>query len=71
MSWKTKDGQTTADHLQPQMEVMFHGMLNKQTLLDLIRQFVVFEKVIPKHSKSSRLPPILCRKQSRRKYRSS
>lgn len=44
MTWKTKDGQTTADHLQPQMEVMFHGMLNKYTLLDLIRQFIVFEK---------------------------
>jgi len=44
MSWKTKDGKTTADHLQPQMEVMFLGMLNKNTLLDLIRQFMVFEK---------------------------
>ncbi|MBK1439680.1 type I restriction endonuclease subunit R [Parapedobacter sp. ISTM3] len=44
MTWKTKDGQTTADHLQPQMEVLFHGMLNKQTLLDLIRHFIVFEK---------------------------
>lgn len=44
MTWKTKDGQTTADHLQPQMEVMFHGMLNKHTLLDLIRHFIVFEK---------------------------
>jgi type I restriction enzyme R subunit len=44
MSWKTKDGKTTADHLQPQMEVMFLGMLNKQTLLDLISQFIVFEK---------------------------
>ncbi len=44
MSWKTKDGLTTADTLQPQMEVMFTGMLNKQTLLDLIRHFIVFEK---------------------------
>lgn len=44
MAWKTKDGQTTADHLQPQMEVMFKGMLNKPTLLDLIRHFIVFEK---------------------------
>ncbi len=44
MTWKTKDGKNTADHLQPQMEVMFHGMLNKHTLLDLIRQFIVFEK---------------------------
>ncbi len=44
MSWKTKDGRTTADTLTPQMEVMFNGMLNKQTLLDLIRHFIVFEK---------------------------
>ena len=44
MSWKTADGRTTADNLQPQMEVMFTGMLNKQTLLDLIHHFIVFEK---------------------------
>jgi type I restriction enzyme R subunit len=44
MSWKTKDGKTTADTLQPQMEVMFNGMLNKKTLLDLIHHFIVFEK---------------------------
>lgn len=44
MSWKTRDGKTTADPLHPQMEVMFHGMLNKHTLLDLINHFIVFEK---------------------------
>lgn len=44
MSWKTKDGVKTEDALQPQMEVMFMGMLNKQTLLDLIHHFIVFEK---------------------------
>jgi type I restriction enzyme R subunit len=44
MSWKTKDGRTTAETILPQMEVMFTGMLNKQTLLDLIRHFIVFEK---------------------------
>lgn len=51
MSWKTKDaclpdrqGKTTADTLTPQLEVMFNGMLNKQTLLDLIYHFIVFEK---------------------------
>jgi len=43
-SWKTKDGVKTEDNLQPQMEVMFNGMLNKKTLLDLIRHFIVFEK---------------------------
>jgi type I restriction enzyme R subunit len=30
--------------MQPQMEVMFLGMLNKKTLLDLINHFVVYEK---------------------------
>lgn len=44
MSWKTRDGKTTADPLHPQMEVMLHGMLNKHTLLDLINHFIVFEK---------------------------
>ena len=41
---ETKDGKTTADTLQPQMEVMFTGMLNKQTLLDLIRHFIVLKR---------------------------
>ncbi len=44
MSWKTKDGKTEASHLDMQMQVMFNGMLNKQTLLDLISQFIVYEK---------------------------
>ena len=44
MSWKTKDGKTTSETTIPQMEVMFLGMLNKYTLLDLIRHFIVFEK---------------------------
>ncbi|MDR3094992.1 MAG: type I restriction endonuclease subunit R [Bacteroidales bacterium] len=44
LSWKSKDGRTTADNMQPQMEVMFHGMLNKKTLLDLIAHFIVYEK---------------------------
>mgnify|MGYP001016206909 CR=1 FL=1 len=44
MPWKTKDGLITSDNLQPQMEVMFLGMLNKHTLLDIIHHFIVFEK---------------------------
>ncbi|OJV36929.1 MAG: DEAD/DEAH box helicase [Bacteroidales bacterium 36-12] len=51
MTWKTKDGQATADELLPQMEVMFYGMLNKTTLLDIIRHFIVFEKEEEKISK--------------------
>jgi type I restriction enzyme R subunit len=44
MSWKTKDGKNEANHLELPMEVMFYGMLNKKTLLDVISQFIVFEK---------------------------
>ncbi|MCB9082320.1 MAG: type I restriction endonuclease subunit R [Lewinellaceae bacterium] len=44
MPWKTKDGKTEASHLDMGMQVMFNGMLNKHTVLNLIRQFIVFEK---------------------------
>jgi type I restriction enzyme, R subunit len=42
--WKSIDGKTTVESTVPQVEVMFKGMLNKSTLLDLIRHFIVFEK---------------------------
>lgn len=51
MSWKTMDGKTTADNLTPQMEVMFKGMLNKHTLLDVIKHFIVFEQTKDKTEK--------------------
>jgi len=44
MKWKTKDGKTEATHLDMGLQTMFEGMLNKHTLLDLVRQFIVFEK---------------------------
>ena len=44
MAWKTVDGKTEASHLVSQLETLIKGMLNKATLLDLIRHFVVFEK---------------------------
>lgn len=44
MAWKSVDGQTEASHLVSQLETLINGMLNKATLLDLIRHFVVFEK---------------------------
>jgi type I site-specific restriction-modification system R (restriction) subunit len=44
MAWKTSDGKTEASALTGQLEVLIQGMLNKETLLDLIRHFVVFEK---------------------------
>ena len=44
MAWKSTDGQKEASHLIGQLETLIKGMLNKTTLLDLIRHFNVFEK---------------------------
>ena len=44
MSWKTADGKVEASHLVSQLETLIVGMLNKATLLDLLRHFIVFEK---------------------------
>ncbi|MFM8341931.1 MAG: type I restriction endonuclease subunit R [Methylomonas sp.] len=44
MSWKTADGKSEASHLVSQLETLIKGMLNKATLLDLVRHFIVFEK---------------------------
>ncbi len=44
MAWKTADGKAEASHLVSQLETLIKGMLNKTTLLDMVRHFVVFEK---------------------------
>lgn len=44
MRWRTKDGKTEALQNELGMQVLFHGMLNKHTLLDVVRHFIVFEK---------------------------
>lgn len=44
MAWKTVDGIAEASHLVSQLETLINGMLNKATLLDLVRHFIVFEK---------------------------
>lgn len=44
MAWKSADGKAEASNLVSQLEVMIKGMLNKETLLDLIQSFSVFEK---------------------------
>lgn len=43
-AWKTVDGVKEASRFRSQMETMIKGMLNKQVVLDLIRNFIVFEK---------------------------
>ncbi len=44
MAWKSADGKEEASNLVSQLETLINGMLNKETLLDLIRHFIVFEK---------------------------
>jgi len=44
MAWKSSDGKVEASPLIGQMETLINGMLNKTTLIDLIRHFIVFEK---------------------------
>ena len=44
MAWKCSDGKAEASPLIGQLETLIKGMLGKETLLDLIGHFVVFEK---------------------------
>ncbi|MBN2650545.1 MAG: type I restriction endonuclease subunit R [Prolixibacteraceae bacterium] len=44
MAWKSADGKAEASHLVSQLETLILGMFNKETLIDLIRHFIVFEK---------------------------
>ena len=43
-AWKSIDGKIEVSPLVSQMETLIKGMLNKQTLLDIIRHFIVFDK---------------------------
>ena len=43
-AWKSEDGENIASPLMSQLEVLINGMLEKDTLLDLVRSFTVFEK---------------------------
>jgi type I site-specific restriction-modification system R (restriction) subunit/very-short-patch-repair endonuclease len=52
MAWKSADGKEEASHLVSQMETLINGMLNKETLLDLVRHFIVFEKSKKEDSKT-------------------
>jgi len=45
MEWKSVDGVQVVDSKhQPELEPLIKGLLNKKTLLDVIRHFIVFEK---------------------------
>ena len=51
-AWKSEDGEHIASPLMSQLEVLINGMLEKDTLLDLVRSFTVFEKQKPEDLKT-------------------
>ncbi|BCD68811.1 type I restriction endonuclease subunit R [Nitratiruptor sp. YY09-18] len=44
MAWKSADGKSEASHLVSGLEILIKGLLNKETLIDYIRFFILFEK---------------------------
>ncbi len=52
MTWKSADGKKEASRFIPQLEILITGMLNPITLLDLIRNFIIFEKSKKKDTKT-------------------
>ncbi len=43
MKWRTVDGSSLANSAEPQLEVMLNGMLAPHRLLDIIRNFILFQ----------------------------
>ncbi|EVI62169.1 MULTISPECIES: type I restriction endonuclease subunit R [Staphylococcus] len=43
MTWRSNDGETESSSSLASLDVLIHGMLNPETLLDLIRYFVLFQ----------------------------
>jgi len=44
MAWKTSDGKKEASRFSPQLHILLKGLLNPEVLLDMVRNFIVFEK---------------------------
>src|SRR5699024_5487504 len=41
--WRTNDGETEATLSIPSLEVLISGMLNKHVLLDMLKNFILFQ----------------------------
>lgn len=44
MKWRSVDGEKIAPLYEPQYEVMFKGMLHKERLIDILKNFILYEK---------------------------
>ncbi|MBL0049667.1 MAG: type I restriction endonuclease subunit R [Bacteroidetes bacterium] len=52
MTWKTADGLKEASRFKPQLDILLQGMMQPATLLDLVRNFIVFEKTKKEDTKT-------------------
>ena len=52
MTWKSADGIKDASRFKPQLETLLKGMLRPLTLLDIVRNFILFEKTKKGDSKT-------------------
>jgi type I restriction enzyme, R subunit len=62
LPWKSADGKAEASHLVPQLEILIKGMLNPRTLLDLVRNFIVFESARREDPKTKLLQVVKAKK---------
>lgn len=44
-AWKSAEGEKEASRFKPQLETLINGMLSPRTLLDVTRNFIVFQKI--------------------------
>ena len=52
MAWKSIEGTKEASRFTPQLETLIKGMLNPKTLLDITRNFIVFQKTKKEDAKT-------------------
>lgn len=52
MAWKSAEGDKEASRFIPQLETLIKGMLNPKTLLDITRNFIVFQKTKKEDAKT-------------------
>ena len=71
LAWKSRDGVKEDRATVPQIETLVRGMMTREVLLDLIRQFVVFEKTKKEDLKTGLVSILTVKFTSKSRYTSS
>ncbi len=53
MNWRTIDGENIAPLSEPQYEIMIRGMLEKERLVDILQNFILYQDVSTNNSKAT------------------